>query len=118
MAEDDDLAFRWLRSGRELRYAPELKVWHSAWRTESELRQVYRVYAQGDGMVYAKHLLLGDSVMARYILSDLAAGIRAELGALLLGRRRAWDHRLGRVPNLLIGLWRGIRTFGIRASRS
>ena len=77
VAEDDDLAFRWLRAGRTLRYAPELKVWHVAWRTEAQLREVYRVYARGDGMVYAKHLLRGDAVMARYIASDLWAALRA-----------------------------------------
>jgi GT2 family glycosyltransferase len=111
VSEDDDLAFRWLRAGRKLRYDPELKVWHTAWRTESELRQVYRGYAQGDGMLYAKHLLDGDLLMVWYIITDLLRAVVAELQAAILRKRRPWDHRLEIVPHLFIGLLRGFRTY-------
>ncbi len=117
VAEDDDLAFRWLRAGRTLRYAPELRVWHTAWRTVPELQEVYRVYAEGDGLVYAKHLLDGDLAMARYILTDIFEAIVAEIGALIRRKRRPWDHRLARLPALFQGLWRGLRTFGPASRR-
>jgi glycosyltransferase involved in cell wall biosynthesis len=117
VSEDDDLAFRWIRSGRVVRYSPELTVWHAAWRTPSEMRKVYRAYAVGDGMAYAKHLLAGDWMMALYIIGDLLNAIRAELVAAVRGERRWWDHRLGTLRGLPVGLWRGFRTFGLAVGR-
>jgi GT2 family glycosyltransferase len=37
-AEDNDFRYRWLTSGRKVRYEPEMVVWHSDWRTPEELR--------------------------------------------------------------------------------
>ena len=37
-AEDGDLCFRWLRSGRTLRYEPAMTVWHRDWRIARRAR--------------------------------------------------------------------------------
>jgi GT2 family glycosyltransferase len=118
VGEDDDLGFRWLRSGRPLRYAPEFKVCHTAWRTEAEVRRMYRLYAQGDGTVYAKYLLEGELIVLRYIASDLLWGVVAEIQAAILRKRRSWDHRLETLPNLFIGFWRGLHMYWPRRSRT
>ncbi len=36
-AEDNEFCYRWLRSGRTLRYEPSLVVWHHDWRTPDQL---------------------------------------------------------------------------------
>jgi GT2 family glycosyltransferase len=115
VSEDDDLGYRWLRSGRSLRYTPDLTVWHHAWRSPQEMPKLYRAYARGDGMFYAKHLRSGDLAMLGYIAADVRAGLRAEIAALRLRKRHWWDHRLGIFAGLPVGLWRGFRTFGPRA---
>jgi GT2 family glycosyltransferase len=113
-SEDDDLCFRWLRAGRSLRYAPDLTVWHREWRNPREIRKLYRGYGRGNGMVYAKHLLAGETDMIRFLAADFGHGVRGVIAALLRPELRWWDSRLGLVPGLPLGLWRGLRTFGPR----
>jgi hypothetical protein len=97
-----------------MRYAPDLKVWHHAWRSPDQMRKLYRDYAFGEGMFYAKHLLAGDLTMIRYMLADIRATLGAVIAALLHAQPRWWDSRLGRTSGLPLGLWRGLRTFGPR----
>jgi GT2 family glycosyltransferase len=98
--EDLDLCRRWLRSGRLIRYAPDLKVFHHDWRPDSELEQMYRRYGFGVGMFYGKHLRHGDIAMLRFLVNDLrpfwataAAVVRRPGMSTYAGRgmgRRVW----------------------------
>ena len=114
VAEDNDLCYRWLRSGRPLRYEPELLVWHHAWRSEGELNRLYRRYAQGQGLFYAKHLRAGDLRVVPFIGRDLYRGARG-IAARAVRRRRWPDPRTGLLSGLVAGLVQGWRTFGPRA---
>ena len=58
-AEDNDLCFRWLKSG-EVHYQPDMVVWHHDWRAPGSLEELYRGYAYGHGLFLAKHLLRRD----------------------------------------------------------
>jgi GT2 family glycosyltransferase len=112
-AEDNDLSYRWLRSGRRILYEPDFVVWHHEWRTGPELRRLYVGYGVGQGMVYGKHLRRGDLVVVRYLAGALYGGARALVAAALLRRHDAPDARLGFVRGLPIGLIRGWRAGGL-----
>ena len=92
-AEDNDLCYRWLRSGRRLRFEPELVVWHHDWRSTEELEQLYARYARAQGALYAKHLLRGDRQMLRFLAADLARGARSVAGGIRHRRPRWRDER-------------------------
>jgi GT2 family glycosyltransferase len=109
-AEDNDLCYRWLRSGRSLRYQPAMRVWHHDWRTPAELRVLYRRYGVGQGMFYAKHLARGDWTMLRFLLRDLRVCLPAAARALCRGRRPP-DWAVGTLLGTPVGLGRGLRTF-------
>jgi GT2 family glycosyltransferase len=111
-AEDNDLAYRWLRAGRSIRYEPDFVVWHHDWRTRPQLERLYVGYGVGQGMVYGKHLRRGDLAIARYVLRDVGAIARGLVARVLLGRREAADPRLGLARGLPIGLARGWRAGG------
>jgi GT2 family glycosyltransferase len=106
-AEDNDLAWRWLRAGRTIRYRPDLVVWHHDWREPHEIARRYREYGEGQGAMYAKHLLAGDLAIARYLLADLRRGLRGRLARLLLRRQPHTDWRQGLFPGVAVGFIRG-----------
>jgi GT2 family glycosyltransferase len=109
-AEDNDLCYRWLRSGRSLRYEPAMRVWHHDWRTPRELRSLYRRYGVGQGMFYAKHLAEGDRTILRFLLRDLGGYGPAAAHALVRGRRPP-DWCEGMLLGVPVGLTRGLRQF-------
>jgi GT2 family glycosyltransferase len=108
-AEDNDLAYRWLRAGRRICYQPDFIVWHHDWRTREQLARLYVNYGIGQGMVYGKHLRGGDAGIARHLLRDFRAIGRGLAAQLVLGRRDFPDPRLGLLRGLPIGLARGWR---------
>lgn len=114
-AEDNDLCYRWLRSGRCLRYEPQLRVWHREWRNEEELRQLYVRYWREQGRFYAKHLRQGDRNIFRFLLVDflyMLGAFRSIGSRTVKGRRPLVDSEQrglfrGLVPGLVNG-WRAL----------
>jgi GT2 family glycosyltransferase len=107
-AEDGDLCFRWLRSGRTLRYEPAMTVWHRDWRSRDELRALNVRYAFDQGRMYGKHIWRRDRAILRFVLRDARAAVRL-MRVQLLGRpvaandwRRGLAH--GLAPGLVVGL--------------
>lgn len=116
VAEDNDLCYRWLRSGRPLRYEPELVVWHHAWRSEAEMSRLHRGYGHGQGLFYAKHLRAGDLAVVPFLGRDLYRGARGVAARTVRRHRTGWpDPRTGLLSGLVAGLVEGWRTFGRRA---
>lgn len=112
-AEDNDLCYRWLKAGRGLRYEPDLTVWHHAWRTPEQLRDLYRGYARGDGFFYGKQLRAGELRVLSYLLSDLRGALRGHAASVLRRSPRGPDPRLAVLPSMLHGLrdgWRNAST--------
>jgi GT2 family glycosyltransferase len=109
-AEDNDLGYRWLKSGRSLRYEPAMRIWHHDWRSPAELRILHRRYGAGQGMFYAKHLAARDRTMLRFLLRDLRVCGPAAARALVRGRRPP-DWSEGVLLGLPVGLIKGLRTF-------
>jgi GT2 family glycosyltransferase len=113
-AEDNDLCYRWLASGRRLVYEPSLLVWHHDWRTPRQLRRLYVSYWRGQGALYAKHVAAGDRRMLRLMAHDVYWGARA-LASRAVGRRAAWTER-GR--GMVRGLPAGIASYLLRRRAS
>jgi GT2 family glycosyltransferase len=109
-AEDNDLSYRWLRTGRRIRYQPGFVVWHHDWRTREQLERLYIDYGIGKGMVYGLHLRRGDLMISRHLLIDLYAIARGVAARLILGHRDRIDARLGLLRGLPVGLARGWRS--------
>jgi GT2 family glycosyltransferase len=70
-AEDNDLGYRLLRAGCEVRHVPEAIVYHRAWRTRRELVRMTWNYGRGMGAFYAKHLGDEDGYIAWRLRRDL-----------------------------------------------
>jgi len=111
-AEDNEFCYRWLRAGRPLRYEPSLVVEHHDWRSPDELERLYVRYARGEGFFYAKHLRRGDLRMLRFVIRDLAWGVRALASGLLKGREAWTDSRRGVFKGLPSGFAAGWRVYG------
>jgi GT2 family glycosyltransferase len=108
VAEDNDLCYRWLCSGRQLRFEPELTVWHHDWRTDRELRRLYRRYWHSQGLLYGKYLRRGDRNMLGFLAQDVYSLARRPIG-LALGRRQPGiDWRTCGASGLMTGLIVGL----------
>lgn len=81
-AEDGEWAYRALRAGVPIVYAPEIKVSHHGWRDEGERLAQYRSYARSHGGFYGKYLRRGDWFIALRALVHLGRALRR----WLLGR--------------------------------
>lgn len=111
-AEDNDFCYRWLTSGRTIRYEPRMVVWHRDWRSPEELRRLYRRYWTAQGEMYAKHLSRRDLRLVPSLFANLRSG------AIGAARRRFGRHRhvvtapdfsYGALTYLPLGLARGMR---------
>jgi GT2 family glycosyltransferase len=111
-AEDAEYAYRALRAGVPIRYAPDLVVAHLGWREENERLAQYRSYAVSHGGFYGKYLRRGDCFIAlRAALHWLRSLRRWLTGTLLRDTDRSQFGRayaLGLVPGIAAG-WRGSR---------
>jgi GT2 family glycosyltransferase len=120
-AEDNDFCYRWLKTGRALRYEPAMTVWHHDWRTPEQLVHRYVEYAKGQGAFYAKHLAAGDRYVLRWVWRDLRDGAVLELKRVLRRRSRASVARGANLYWLPVGLvvgWREARRLGGKPPRS
>ena len=91
--EDNDLCYRWLRSGRPLRYEPGLVVGHDDWRSPAQLEDLRLEYGRTQGMFYAKHLRAGDIRILEFIAHHALAAARGRLRARIYPLRAAGPHR-------------------------
>lgn len=100
-AEDNDLCWRWLKSGGVVHYEPEMVIWHEDWRDNEQLRAVHRAYGQGQGLFYAKHLGLGDRCIGRFAARDVLAGGRMAIRTLARRRSLGGQANLAFFPALI-----------------
>jgi GT2 family glycosyltransferase len=109
-AEDAEYAYRALRAGVAIRYAPELVVTHLGWRGDTERSAQYRSYARSHGGFYGAYLRRGDAFIAlravchwlRSLRRWVTAAIRRDADRASFGRAYA----LGLLPGIVAG-WRG-----------
>ena len=107
-AEDAEYAYRALRSGFPIRYAPDLVVTHLGWRRDDERAAQYRSYARSHGGFYGKYLRRGDAFIAlraaihwlRSLRRWFAAALRGDSDRAQFGRAYA----IGLLPGIFAGL--------------
>lgn len=107
-AEDAEYAYRALRAGVPIRYAPDLVVTHLGWRRDDERTAQYRSYARSHGGFYGKYLRRGDPFIAlragihwlRSLRRWSAAALRGDADRAEFGRAYA----VGLLPGILAGL--------------
>lgn len=108
--EDNEWAYRVLRAGIPIVYAPEPAVTHLATQHSANLAALYRRYARGQGSFYGKYMRRGDSFIARRAARDLARGpwrlLRgfAERNPNLIAMGRG--ETSGMLPGIIAGLRR------------
>jgi GT2 family glycosyltransferase len=106
-AEDGDLCFRWLRSGRALRYEPAMTVWHRDWRSQDELRALNVRYAFEQGRMYGKHLWRCDWAIAPFVARDAREALVLMRAQVLRRPVATSDWRRGLVRGLPRGVFVG-----------
>jgi GT2 family glycosyltransferase len=102
-AEDNDLCYRWLTSGRRLVYEPSMVVWHHDWRSPDELDSRYASYSRGQGAVYAKHLRAGDVRMLYFIGREVYWSAREGVLRVIGRRLTSSTRRRGALAALATG---------------
>jgi GT2 family glycosyltransferase len=108
-ASDNDFGYRWLVSGRPMRFDPRLVVWHYDWRTPAQVRRLYLRYGRWQGAFYAKHLLRGDRRVLRFLRWDLEFLARTLWLRLVRRRKVPVTPALVHVLGLPLGFWEGRR---------
>ena len=110
-AEDAEFAYRALRAGYAIVYAPEVCVCHLGWRDAAAREQQYRSYARSQGGFYGAYLRQGDLFMVPRIVIHLLRSLRRwATGALRGDAERAANGRayvLGLLPGIAAGLREG-----------
>ncbi|MDQ3851054.1 MAG: glycosyltransferase, partial [Actinomycetota bacterium] len=81
-ADDNDIGFRLLDAGCEVRHVPEAVVLHRAWRTRRQRVRMRWDYGRGKGAFYAKHMRSSDGYMLARMRSDARVRGRRAVGSL------------------------------------
>ncbi len=92
-AEDTEFAYRALRAGVPIVYAPEVAVCHRGWRDETQREDRYRSYARSHSAFFGWYLRQGDRFMilrvAVHLLRSCADGSWASCPAIRRPRATA-----------------------------
>lgn len=108
-AEDCDWAYRALRAGVPLVYAPEVAVAHYGWRDSGGRAEQYRSYARSHGGFYGKHIRRGDLFIALRACVHLFRCLRRWLRGRISGNAEHALHGKMYVLNLVPGIWATMR---------
>jgi GT2 family glycosyltransferase len=107
-SEDGEWAYRALRAGVPIKYAPDVTVCHYGWRDSEQSRDQYRNYAMSCGGFYGKYLRRGDwFIGARacvHYLRELRRFIKATLTGNTQHREMSRACLRWLVPGILAGL--------------
>lgn len=106
-SEDGEWAYRALRAGVPIKYAPDVVIYHYGWRDTGEREQQYREYALSCGGFYGKYLRQGDwfiglRVIVHY-LRELRRLLRSAVTRDAEARRMSWACLRWLVPGILAG---------------
>lgn len=117
-AEDIDWAYRALRMGIPIFYAPDVIVRHYHWRDRGQTAVNYQAYAAGLGAFYGKHLRRGDWSMAMRILLALYRGVKSLVSGWVKHDEDQYLVGLARMTQFLPGLAYGFRGISSQGRKS
>ena len=104
-AEDGEFAYRALRAGVPIVYAPEVVVQHLGWRDEPARNAQYQSYGLSQAGFYGHYLRRGDAFILLRVLVHLLRSSRRWLSGTLRGDRDAAGYGRAQV----LSLWPGLR---------
>lgn len=107
-SEDGEWAYRALRAGVSIKYAPDVLIYHHGWRKSGERQKQYREYAKSSGGFYGKYLREGDwfigiRAVVHYI-RELRRLLRAAVTRNDEHLRMSWACLVWLVPGILTGI--------------
>ena len=106
--EDGDWAYRALRQGVPITYAPAITVRHFGWRNENERAEQYRNYARSHGGFYGKYIRRGDAfILFRASYHHIRVLVRWIRGCLTGNEELSlsgWAYLTGLLPGILAGI--------------
>jgi GT2 family glycosyltransferase len=108
-AEDGEWAYRALRSGVHIIYAPEVSVWHYGWRSPDQRDAQYRAYARSHGAFYGKYMRKGDLFIALRVIVHHSRAFRRWLRGIITGNHEQTLHGRSYATGLIPGIINGMR---------
>jgi len=109
-AEDAEFAYRALRLGVPIVYAPEVVVQHVGWRDLEQREEQYRSYGLSQGGFFGCYLRQGDAFIALRVIVHLLRALRRWLVGALCGDADLARNGKAYVTGLLPGLRAGWRS--------
>ncbi|MFO7964788.1 MAG: glycosyltransferase [Desulfobacterales bacterium] len=110
-AEDAEWAYRALRAGVPIIYAPELVVRHFGWRDDHKRLTQIRDYARSHGGFYGKYLRKGDAFIAVRAMVHHGRALRWWLRGMMTKNRPmafyGWAYLTGLLPGIIAGMRKG-----------
>lgn len=107
-SEDGEWAYRALRAGVPIEYAPDVVVYHYGWRDSAESQEQYRNYARSCGGFYGKYIRQGDWFIGARALVHYLREFRRFIKASLTGNRKhiqmSWACLRWLIPGIYSGL--------------
>jgi len=107
-SEDGEWAYRALRAGVSIKYAPDVVVHHYGWRNIRERQEQYRAYAKSHGAFFGKYMRAGDWFIGLRALVHYLRELRRYLKGIVTGNREetrmAWACLRWLPPGVLAGL--------------
>jgi O-antigen biosynthesis protein len=102
-AEDSDMLYRILKSGRQIVYSPRPMVRHRQWRNQAQQRALAYGYGLGIGAFGVKHLRRGDGRALRSLAGWSVATLVNLAGALGGGDRSRAEMELRLLAGIAVG---------------
>jgi GT2 family glycosyltransferase len=110
-AEDGEWAYRALKAGVPIIYAPEVAVRHFGWRDKSERSNQYQEYARSHGGFYGKYLRKGDWFIALRAMLHYVRAFRRWMFGIVTGDQElvinGRAYLTGLLPGIVAGLKKG-----------
>lgn len=107
-AEDAEWAYRALRAGVPIIYAPQVVVRHFGWRDDDKRLVQYMDYARSHGGFYGKYLRRGDWFIALRAVMHHGRALRRCLRGVMTGNQElalcGWSYLTGLLPGIIAGL--------------
>jgi GT2 family glycosyltransferase len=109
-SEDGEWAYRALRHGVPIAFAPDVVIRHRGWRSFDERLDQYAGYARSHAAFFGKHIRRGDAFIALRAVLHFARALRRWIFGVTSGDRELAANGRAYVSQFLPGLIAGIRS--------
>ena len=107
-SEDGEWAYRALRGGVPIVYAPDVVISHYGWRDPQQRESQYKAYAKSHGAFYGKYLRRGDGFIALRAMAHMLRALRRLVMGAIKGNAEevkiARAYLVWLIPGMIAGL--------------